>query len=251
MRWFVPLLGVLLAGCAPDLTVTVASGVDAEPAMRRFLSQYQVPVKSVRSTDGGLAISFEGEVDDRTLGAVRTGLDHVIRAQPDAAPLVLALTDDEPEEIALQFDPKRGGVGLYNATRGMGQSSTLCAWEMPVSNLPMMGEGLAVDESAPPELQEALAGIADAINAAGLVRAHEFRLGDAAFDSGAQRVEFQDDRVLFVFDEKDEFGAGPIMAPPEKFFVCMRTVMRDASDPFVARIMFPTLSAGLQSYSTD
>ena len=243
---------VVVAGCGPDLTLTMRSEADVDPSIRRFLDGYQLAVKNVRRSGNDVQVRLHEEPGAGTLVFVRKGLDRLIAAEPTDAPLMLRITDDEPQDVALSYDPGRGGIGLYSVERGIGASSTLCVWEVVATNLPPMATGFEVRDDAPAELKDSLSGIADAINSVGLVREHEFNLGGEAFESGAERVEFDSDRVLFVFDEESNMGPpSTIGLPPSKFFTCMQTVIRRASDVFVAQVMFPVLSVEVASYSTE
>lgn len=248
MRSLAPLALFVLSGCGPDLTL-VTKGGDVDTPVRRLLEDYQVGVESLKRSGDDVAVHLEEDPGPAMQVSLRKGLDRLIAAEPTPARLILKITDEEPEEVELSFDPNRGGIGLYSTERGFGATSMLCAWELPVSNLPPMGTGFEVSDDAPPELRDPLSGIADTFNAAGLLRPHELRLGDETFDTGAQTVKFEADRVLFVFDEESTVSPPSMLGlPPSKFLACMETVVRRASDPFVAQVMFPTLSAELASY---
>ena len=255
MHRMAPFLLVGLVGCGPDLTITTKSEADVEPSLRRFLDGYQVVVRSARRSGNDVQVHFQEEAAAATLVSIRKGLDRLIGAEPTKAPLVLRLTGeeaDEAEEVRLISDPASGGMGLYSVDRGFGTTATLCVWEMSASNLPPMGQGFAVRDDVPAELRDSLTGLVDSLNAVGMVRDHEFRLGEEAFDSGAESVQFEPGRILFVFEEESSMTPPSMIGlPPAKFAACMRTVMRRASDAFVAEIMFPTLSAEVASYSTE
>lgn len=251
---------LLLPACSPDLSVVLDdSGLPqttVDAAVKRFIGEHQLTVERSMRSEDTLQIHLEGDPDGREMVPLGDALDRIIAAQPATTRIMLHVTDDDPQEVPLRFDPTAGHAGLYTLTQGFAPSHhnlELCAWSIAPDNLPPMAMSFEPRDDLPPELRESASGLADTFNSIRMGRPREFRLDGEPFETGAVRIEFEPDQVLFVFEETPtssmptQFGLG---APPAKFRACMKTIMRRASEPFIANVMFPILSTTVRGYST-